>query len=202
MRKTNGNRLACRINYAHGIPHRVPINGRFRDAVIFYKIKVVRCGDLDQRLIIGLAVSAQISADTGVICVIFQYLTHDIFRVGAVPVMVLKKHYTSVRVVLGTACSCKANGPCGLIEHVELHWLIVAHSKRTAAAGLIHRLQLCAVRSEQVRQRLHQIVDDLVDFFICILAVVAGRFCDNIEWIFAPIRSFGRIQNGRGMICW
>ena len=114
--------------------------------------------------------------------------------------MVLKKHHTTLRIVFGTPCNCKANAPCGLIEHIELHGLIVAHSKRTAAASLIHRLQLGAVRSEQVRQRLHQIVDDLVDFFICILAVVAGRFRDNIEWIFAPIRSFGRIENRGGMI--
>ena len=116
--------------------------------------------------------------------------------------MVLKKHYTAVRVVLGTACSCKANGPCGLIEHVELHRLIVANSKRTAVASLIHRLQLGAVRSEQVRQRLHQIVDDLIDLFICILAIILGWLRDNIEWIFASVRSCGRIQDGRGMICW
>ena len=114
--------------------------------------------------------------------------------------MVLKKHYAAAGVVLGTGCGCKANAPCGLIEHIELHGLIVAHSKRTAAAGLIHRLQLGTVCSEQIRQRLHQIVDDLIDFFIRILAVVVGRFRDNIEWIFAPIRSFGRIENRGGMI--
>ena len=114
--------------------------------------------------------------------------------------MVLKKHYAAAGVVLGTACGCMANAPRGLIEHIELHGLIVAHSKRTAATGLIHRLQLGAVRSEQVRQRLHQIVDDLINFFICILAVVASWFRNNKERILASIRSCGRIENRGGMI--